>query len=843
MSTAVPSTTPASSSSAAAAPAPGKFELAEYKKRLAAIYEVHNPSNVEKVDYLLNKYLDREDLLYNSVCKKYNVPDSWDGVSPLSYAALPSAEGGADVQPAGENKSGQVTDMTVHKMTEAETAQALGKALNTEATKLPAAALPVAVGTMPAAAEAPKAAPASETKVAAAADEAAPSTSAAKEVSSSLQAAKGPVSGAAGQEEDDYDPFGGDRGEAAALAALQALTGAISQDLESSKLEAPWLKSALPIPSAKGMALIDYLLVGDKMGFFSDEEDVADDPVLREADTADQEVESDGEDALRYQQQQQQLLREQQQQQQQEQQRSKKKQTQQQQQEQSESKQPQPPQVEQTSQPVQPKKKQKVALAEVDLSTPPRPQSAADARKSLEERAEEAFVALPVSAVFDAGMDYPSDDEDLIFVSEDLPKGANDAAEDGAPGHSLPAETGVEPAAIGAPKEPATVEARISVTPAAAAEPVAAAAVAAPAAAVEPAAPAAPAAALESVPAAPAAALESVPAAPAAAVKPVVADPRTAKADAAPVTEPPAVVDPRPARHTAPDYTSAVPDPRIEEISVASAPSEIADPRTGKVNATKGNSAKAEAPAKGKKGKAFGDDKRLAAAKAAARGVAAPASESGSESSSDSSEDSSDEKPPAVATQGTEPSKPAAPAPQSATTAPKPAAPAPTPAAPPPKPAAPPPKTAAPAPNLAAAVPPKPAELGRDELIGAIFQDLGAFCKSPGRATVKAMQRFMTLVGFEGSDNEWRAEYQSLCKEWKQDALQGFEQAAFSKMVNDKSEMGVFCSDGELRNILGKLLAVPPKPPAKQKTRKRTEPASEPAKKPKVAEIDDSQFQ
>ena len=63
--------------------------LDEYKSRLATIYSVHNPSNVSKIGYLLSKYKDQEQLLYQSVCSKYQIPSTWDGRQPLP--SLPSA--------------------------------------------------------------------------------------------------------------------------------------------------------------------------------------------------------------------------------------------------------------------------------------------------------------------------------------------------------------------------------------------------------------------------------------------------------------------------------------------------------------------------------------------------------------------------------------------------------------------------------------------------------------------------------------------------------------------------------------------------------------------------------
>ena len=67
--------------------------LAEYRSRLVTIYTMHNPSNVAKIDYLLGKYKGQEQLLYDSVCQKYQISRSWDGRQPLlpgSANAVPS---------------------------------------------------------------------------------------------------------------------------------------------------------------------------------------------------------------------------------------------------------------------------------------------------------------------------------------------------------------------------------------------------------------------------------------------------------------------------------------------------------------------------------------------------------------------------------------------------------------------------------------------------------------------------------------------------------------------------------------------------------------------------------
>lgn len=76
------------------------LSIDEYRSRLVAIYSMHNPSNVEKVDYLLSKYKEKENLLYDSVCAKYHIPDSWDGQQPLD-AELKGQASPSDALPVG----------------------------------------------------------------------------------------------------------------------------------------------------------------------------------------------------------------------------------------------------------------------------------------------------------------------------------------------------------------------------------------------------------------------------------------------------------------------------------------------------------------------------------------------------------------------------------------------------------------------------------------------------------------------------------------------------------------------------------------------------------------------
>ncbi|CAE7695417.1 unnamed protein product [Symbiodinium sp. KB8] len=184
--------------------------LEEYKSRLATIYSVHNPSNVSKIGYLLSKYKDQEQLLYQSVCSKYQIPSTWDGRQPL-----PSLPFATQVQPSE----------TQHKDQAAQGSPVNGSAK-------PNAAIPPPW---------------------------------AREKATTLPRVD--LSKSESKEADD-DFFESE----AALKALQILT----QDMGEPTRLPKQLKPAPEVPSAKGMAKIDYFLLGEKTGFFSDEETVED---------------------------------------------------------------------------------------------------------------------------------------------------------------------------------------------------------------------------------------------------------------------------------------------------------------------------------------------------------------------------------------------------------------------------------------------------------------------------------------------------------------------------------------------------------------------------------------
>lgn len=633
-----PEATTASSSSSSTAPAPNaaaaKLELSEYGRRLALIYEVYNPINVPKVDYLLQKYTGREELLYFSVCAKYSVPDAWDGSQPLNQQADKAILPEASESPLDEG---------------------IG---------IPAPSAPPEVGT-PARSVPPKANEPAKAKT--------------EETIQQLQRELNSQAKAAVLEEDDYDPDD-PSGHAAALAALQQLTGDLNdesmEEPTPEKLVAPPAKKVVvlrpppEVPSAKGMAFIDRLLVGEKTDFFSDEEDAERIAVKEEIE----EVESDGEDAKLRHEEQQALLRLQQQ----EKQRKKEERTQQQELE-----------VEQEQKAQQ--------QDEERQQTDPDEQKAASEPQQVQSQ--------------HAGGQKHEENTEVIEETESQPERTTD------PYQSL--QTEQDPAADSQQhlQQQPTQEEQLS------------------------------------------------------------------------------LVQPPPTQHEQQSHTQ-------QSNHAHQSEHERQQQEQPDSHDSTSASEKQPAPAAAADGPSDVDQQRLAAAAAAAKGVLSHApSGSGSDSEESSSGSGSDSE---ESSAGSPKSKgmvqtTAGPGLLNGGA-----------------------RKASPFAGRGESTQSRAAD--RESLLSAIFQDLERFCGTEGRATVKGMQRFVTMVGFDGSDNEWRTEYLSLSKEWQMEPEQGFDLATFSKMVNDKSQRGCYCSNDELRNILAKLTAAPRV--AAIVSRKRRDPAS-----------------
>eukprot|EP00435_Cladocopium_sp_Y103_P068026 s247_g30.t3 len=87
----------------------------------------------------------------------------------------------------------------------------------------------------------------------------------------------------------------------------------------------------------------------------------------------------------------------------------------------------------------------------------------------------------------------------------------------------------------------------------------------------------------------------------------------------------------------------------------------------------------------------------------------------------------------------------------------------------------------------------------RTGLIGSAFQALNR--SNSGRLSAAEMRPFAEITGFEGSDEDWRKEFELL----RQECPAGYiDFMQFQRLVNDTSENGCYCTDDDLRLVVEK---------------------------------------
>ncbi|CAL1153427.1 unnamed protein product [Cladocopium goreaui] len=96
-------------------------------------------------------------------------------------------------------------------------------------------------------------------------------------------------------------------------------------------------------------------------------------------------------------------------------------------------------------------------------------------------------------------------------------------------------------------------------------------------------------------------------------------------------------------------------------------------------------------------------------------------------------------------------------------------------------------------------------KLSRKDLTRAVFQALNR--SGSGCLTFDEMKPFAKHTGFEGSDAEWKNEFEELKQECRVNEI-GLRE--FDHLVNDQSDAGCYCSDEELRDLLRSLPPLPP---------------------------------
>merc|ERR1711908_148434 len=77
-----------------------------------------------------------------------------------------------------------------------------------------------------------------------------------------------------------------------------------------------------------------------------------------------------------------------------------------------------------------------------------------------------------------------------------------------------------------------------------------------------------------------------------------------------------------------------------------------------------------------------------------------------------------------------------------------------------------------------------------------------ALCPEGPSLVLKAshLQEFAELCGFDGSSDQWMAEYHTLCAKYRWNKSVGVTFAEFAAFVNDESSNG-YCSDKELLSL------------------------------------------
>ena len=56
------------------------------------------------------------------------------------------------------------------------------------------------------------------------------------------------------------------------------------------------------------------------------------------------------------------------------------------------------------------------------------------------------------------------------------------------------------------------------------------------------------------------------------------------------------------------------------------------------------------------------------------------------------------------------------------------------------------------------------------------------------------MGRFAVQTGFDGGDAAWATEYAALCRDNQRSASAGIDEGLFAKLVDDQSDLGIYCS-------------------------------------------------
>lgn len=95
----------------------------------------------------------------------------------------------------------------------------------------------------------------------------------------------------------------------------------------------------------------------------------------------------------------------------------------------------------------------------------------------------------------------------------------------------------------------------------------------------------------------------------------------------------------------------------------------------------------------------------------------------------------------------------------------------------------------------------------RAKLLAAVFRA----CDRAGKGSVGELElgRFAQMTGFQGSAYDWHEEYRCICNDNGLDQIRGLSLESFGRLLQDRTEMGIYCTDDELAAAIPKLETAP----------------------------------
>mmetsp|Transcript_148200 Transcript_148200/g.475975 ORF Transcript_148200/g.475975 Transcript_148200/m.475975 type:complete len:1751 (-) Transcript_148200:103-5355(-) len=94
-------------------------------------------------------------------------------------------------------------------------------------------------------------------------------------------------------------------------------------------------------------------------------------------------------------------------------------------------------------------------------------------------------------------------------------------------------------------------------------------------------------------------------------------------------------------------------------------------------------------------------------------------------------------------------------------------------------------------------------QLSREELVNRVFDILDGDCD--GNLSRAELKRYAGWSGFGGTEEQWVLEFSRICAETKASESVGVDRLLFAKLINDRTEAGLFIDNDGLRDMLTQL--------------------------------------